>query len=216
MVSRALMSPATVVTAGAPTYGELVRLARDRAREAGVAASGPFASAGEAAGAVAGFERYLAVIGQHLRLIAAPGLAPTTGHADALPTLQQLIQRMSSLRLTPVFATPWGHAADTLATAHDLLATHLGPYGEQRTPEIEVLADPDQRQATTRMVLELLDDPLTVRDELLKASGGRAPRHRHSALVAGRDSAHPPVHRRHRPAVHSPYRRDDQLEYQQV
>jgi hypothetical protein len=74
-----------VDTAGVPTYGELIRLARDRAHEAGMTGSGPFATADEAAGAVAGFERYLAVFGRHLRLIASPGLAPVTGQLESLP-----------------------------------------------------------------------------------------------------------------------------------
>jgi hypothetical protein len=76
---------------------------------------------------------------------------------------------MSHLRLAPSCGSAWGRAADTLATAHDLLATHLGPFGERRTPEVEVLADPHHRQATARMVLELLDEPLAVRDDLLRA-----------------------------------------------
>lgn len=76
---------------------------------------------------------------------------------------------MNSLQLAPSNSSLWGHAADTLATAHDLLATHLGPNGERRTPEIEVLADPRHQQATARLLLELLDEPLTVRDDLLRA-----------------------------------------------
>jgi hypothetical protein len=154
---------------GAPTYGELIGLTRHRAHEASVTGSGPFPSADEATGAVAGFERYLAVIGQHLRLIAAPGLTPTPGHLESLPVLQQLIQRMSHVQLAPSCGSAWGRAADTLATAHDLLATRLGPFGERRTPEVEVLADPHHRQATARMVLELLDEPLAVRDDLVRA-----------------------------------------------
>jgi hypothetical protein len=171
VVARALMAstPAMADAGGAPTYGELIGLARHRAREASATGSGPFPSADQATEAVAGFERYLAVLGRHLRLIVAPGLAPAPGHLDSLPVLQQLIERMSHLELAPSNGSPWGRAAEALATAHDLLATHLGPFGERRTPEVEVLADPHHRHATARMVLRLLDEPLAVRDDLLRA-----------------------------------------------
>lgn len=78
MVARELMTSASAMAdaCGAPTYGETIGLAQHRAHEASVTGSGPFPSADEAAGSVAGFERYLAVIGRHLRLIAAPGLTP--------------------------------------------------------------------------------------------------------------------------------------------
>lgn len=168
MVSRALMTP-VLSDAGVPTYGELVELARDRAYEAGTSGSGPFSTADEATSAVAGYERYLAVIGRHLRVIATPGVSATQGPLDSLPPLHQLIARMRHLKLETSSESLWGTAADTLATAHDLLATHLGPFGERRTPEVEVLDDSRHRHATTHLVLALLEEPLARRDDLLRA-----------------------------------------------
>ena len=172
MVSRALKEPAS----GVPTYGELLTLTRQRAEQACVNGSGPFASAQEAADAVAGFERYLAVIGRHLRFVAAPGLSPDVSPVDnrvtTSPVLPQLVRRMNDLRLAAPTDSAWSRATESLATAHDLLSTHLGPDGRKRTPDIEVLADPPLRQGTIDEVLSLLDAPLAVRDRLLAASTG--------------------------------------------
>jgi hypothetical protein len=50
---------------------------------------------------------------------------------------------------TPDPADPWQQAAAALDTAHDLLAAHVGPAGDPRSPDAAQLADPAAVDAAT-------------------------------------------------------------------
>lgn len=173
---HALFTPPTTPSGGrgAPSYGELTHVAFGEVEHACRDGSGPFTSADAAAGAVTGYERFLAVCGRHLRLLAAPGLTDLTGHRGPLPPLAELIARMTALDLIRGGDSAWSRAADALALAHDLLATHLGPAGEQRTPDADILGDPRLRQAATARLLAAVTPAVRQCGPLL-ASAARAP-----------------------------------------
>ena len=158
MIALALLPQAPILTVrAAPTYGELVTSAIEKLNDALSHGSGPFSGGQEAHAALVGYERFLGVLGQHARLLAAPGCADLTGRYGHGPQLQELLQRMTSLKVaaaTPAAPSLWRRASDLLAAAHDLLATHVGSVGQLRTPDGELLSDPSIRWAATARLLD--------------------------------------------------------------
>lgn len=73
----------------------------------------------------------------------------------------------------PDFDHPWRDAADKLGAAADLLATHLGPRGQQLSEHAALVADPRQRRGALAFIAQLTS--LTVSAD---ASIGAACRHR--------------------------------------
>ena len=150
------------------TYGEMMSSAVDLIDQARRTGCGPFDNRQQACDAIAGYQRFLGVVGRHLRLLSAPGLAGLTRPTlDIRPALPQLVQRLTELDITVTVREPWTMAADRLAVAHDLVATHVGPLGQARTPDADILTDPVlTRAATTRLLTHTLP-PLAVSSVLL-------------------------------------------------
>lgn len=73
----------------------------------------------------------------------------------------------------PDFDHPWRDAADKLGAASDLLATHLGPRGQQLSEHAALVADPRQRHGALAFIAHLT--AVTVSAD---ASIGAACRHR--------------------------------------
>lgn len=179
MVAHALIT--TEVSFGQPpTYGQLIADVEASLHRASAIGSGPFGGHIDAHTALTGYERFLAITGTHLRLIAAPGQHMASQRVGAAPLLVELIHRLQALALTRAPHGAWARVGDLLGAAHDLLATHVGPHGEQRSPEAELLVDPLIREAAVVRVLSLVRQGLTVRRSLLQAaasaSAGMGPR----------------------------------------
>lgn len=161
MVTPALLTgPSPLGTSDAPTYGGLIGSTAAMVDEACVHGSGPFPDARHATSAAINYERFLAVAGRHLRLLATPGQAQLDGHLDALPPLHQLVQRMARLDLDRADDDAWSRAASSLAAAHDLLSTHVGPAGERHTADANILDDRQVRDAAAGRLLELITTPI--------------------------------------------------------
>lgn len=159
--------PAALLGDGRPatTYGELVQAATVRVAAASTHGCGPFPTATASLTAAVNYERFLALTGHHLRLLTAHPRDP--GEHREAARLAQLVRRLADLDHQAGGDDLWGRAATHLAAAHDLLATHLGPAGERRTPEADVLDDPAVRHAATARVLALLGTSLQRCDQLL-------------------------------------------------
>lgn len=151
-----------------PTYGELAAASFQLVAQARLHDCGPFATRQQADDAVVGYERFLGVAGRHLQLLAAPGLANLDSrHPDIHQALPELVRRLTQFKITSTTDSLWGRAADRLGVAHDLLATHVGPFGQALTPDAVLLADPDIRQAATTRLLAMTVPPLAVSGTLL-------------------------------------------------
>jgi hypothetical protein len=178
VVPPAQLQAATQVRAGAaagqpPTYGALLRDATDLVAEARRLAIGPFDDAQRAADAVVDLERCLAIGGHHLRLLLAPAAAtpsPLSG------THREFVRRLAELRMERRGGNAWASAGDGLGVAHDVLATHVGPRGELRTPEARTVVNPAVQVAATTRVIGLLAEPLAVTRDLLTAARQAQPR----------------------------------------
>jgi hypothetical protein len=151
-------------------------------RVASTVAVGPFDDPDHASATVSGYQRFLAVSGRHLALLLSargderrhPG-----NHAAATPA-RAVASRLSRLDAVDAGAsgtTAWTRCGDRLGAAHDIVATHLGPHGELRTPEARELTDPVIRHAAADRVVALTRQPLAVAPELLAAVTAAQPRH---------------------------------------
>jgi hypothetical protein len=149
----------------ATTYGELVEAAQVRVRKACTQGCGPFPSPGASLTAAVNYERLLAMTGHHLRLLTAHPSDPAERHDPN--RLSRLVDRLASLDHQTGGDDPWGRATIQLAAAHDLLATHVGPAGERRTPEADLLENPGIRHTAVARVLALLRPALERSDQLL-------------------------------------------------
>jgi hypothetical protein len=156
---------AALVDGRAATYGELVRAATVRVTAACTQGCGPFESPGASLTAAINYERLLALAGHHLRLLTAHPSDPAQHRAST--RLSRLIERLTGLDHQAGGDDPWGSGAAQLAAAHDLLATHVGPAGERRTPEADLLDDPGVRDTAVARVLALLRPALERSEQLL-------------------------------------------------
>jgi hypothetical protein len=162
-----VQSPAAGVT-----YGSLFQDAQAAVARAREHAVGPFQTAPAAADTVSDYERFLAVTGRHLLLLLAP--TPTTSTRDgALP--RRVAGDLSALRLDRRGSNAWARAGDTLGLAHDLLATHLGPRGEPRSPEAIILASAELQRAAVDRVLRLVRGPLADASPLIRRARAAQP-----------------------------------------
>jgi hypothetical protein len=137
-----------------PSYGELMDRATTAVREALTLGATGFTDVLVAHQEVTGYEHFLHVSGWHLRLLA--GFAPGTKH------LRELTARLTAPATTPPPAPPpggrWMRASVLLATAHDLLATHVTAPGISATPDAaDLLARREAGAGVTRMVGLLLE-----------------------------------------------------------
>jgi hypothetical protein len=160
-VSSAVLTPAEVPESRrAPTYGELIHVSRTLAEQACSTGCGPFTTAGQALSAAVNYERFLAVAGNHLRLLATPGYSDIAGQRNAPSPLHELVQRLTNLDLAHGEDNVWDRAATRLSAAHDLLATHVGSVGELRTPEARLLEHAAVRRAAAGRILDLISGPV--------------------------------------------------------
>lgn len=174
MVHPALNTITTAAPSTPPTYGELFAdavTALGHARAHGV---GPFDTAMAAADTVADYERFLAITGRHLQLLLAPTPAVSTRDA-ALP--RRLGGDLARLRLDRRGGNDWARASDALGLAHDVLATHVGPHGELRSPEAIVMTSPEVQRAAVDRVVHLVGPPLTDASLLLRRARATQPMH---------------------------------------
>jgi hypothetical protein len=167
-VSSAVLTPAEVPESRrAPTYGEFIDLAHALVQHACATGSGPFTTAGQALSAAVNYERFLAVAGNHLRLLVTPGYTDIAGQRNAPSPLHELVHRLTSLDLARGEDDVWARAATRLAAAHDLLSTHVGPVGELRTPEVKILEHHTVRHAAAGRILDLISGPVERSSSLL-------------------------------------------------
>jgi len=157
-----------------PTYGALLRDAADLVATARRFGIGPFDEAQQAADTVVDLERYLAIGGRHLRLLLTP---PSATPSPLTGTHREVVRRLADLRMERRGGNAWASAGDGLGVAHDLLATHVGPRGELRTPEAQDLVNPDVQVASAARVIGLIAEPLALTRDLLAAARQAQPRH---------------------------------------
>lgn len=142
-------------TAGVATYGELLTSSFDLLDLARLHACGPFEDAQEAYETVLGYRRFLGVAGRHLRLLAAPGQNHLRKPANCVfPPLPELLRRLTGFAISCDPETAWSRAADRLAVAHDLLATHIVGSGQPFSPDADVFSDHKASQAATTRLLQ--------------------------------------------------------------
>ena len=118
---------------------------------------------------ILGYERFLRVSGHHLKLLAS--LAQTESAA-----WRTLSDRLAHLPTWESSEGHWSLAASLLATAHDLVATHVGPDQALRTPEIEDLAGSPEVVSSARAMMEHLEGVASAGDDLLDKTGRRQKR----------------------------------------
>jgi hypothetical protein len=156
------------------TYGELLTAATATAEAACTVGSGPFHDPRRAADTATDFVRFLGVAGRHASwLLSAPTRSGTSPPGDAATT--EAVRRLAQLDITRVGGTSWARCGDQLGAAHDLLATHLSPRGEHRTPDAAQLADPVVRVASAQRVLDVTGPPLAIAPALLAAVAAAQP-----------------------------------------
>jgi hypothetical protein len=143
------------------TYGALFGDAVTAVTEAREHAVGPFETATSAADTTADYERFLAVSGRHLQLLLAPTPAVST--------------RDRALHLDRHGGNGWARAGDALGLAHDLLATHVGPRGELRSPEAVILTATELQRAAVDRVVQMVRHPLTDAKPLLRQARDSQP-----------------------------------------
>jgi len=160
------------IRAVAPTYGALFDDAVAALTHARAHAVGPFDTATSAADSVADYERFLAVTGRHLQLLLAPTPADSTRYGAVT---RHLARNLAALRLDRRGGNGWARAGDALGLAHDLLATHVGPRGELRSPEAVVLTSPELQQAAADRVVRLVREPLNDARPLLRRARAAQP-----------------------------------------
>ena len=156
------------------TYGALLRDAADLVATARRFGIGPFHDAQQAANTVVDLERYLAIGGRHLRLLLTP---PSATPSPFTGTHRDVARRLADLRMERRGGNAWASAGDALGVAHDLLATHVGPRGELRTPEARELVNPDVQVASAARVIGLIAEPIALTRALLTAARQAQPRH---------------------------------------
>ncbi|MBL7487901.1 hypothetical protein I6A60_19090 [Frankia sp. AgB1.9] len=126
----------------APNYGQLLDTAAQQI--AGAAARPPPIQADEALRDALGLIGLAALAGRHARFLGRAG-------ADDNPALR-LAARLDQAVLAAADLLPigegqpdsaWREATRTLGLAHDLLALHVGPAGEPRSPDAATLARPE-------------------------------------------------------------------------
>lgn len=156
----------------AVTYGALFGDAVTALTDAREHAVGPFETATSAGDTAADYERFLAVTGRHLELLLAPTPAVST-RDRAIP--RRLAGELAALRLDRHGGNGWARAGDALGLAHDLLATHVGPHGELRSPEAIVLTSAEVQQAAVDRVVRLVRHPLRDAKPLLGRARARQP-----------------------------------------
>jgi hypothetical protein len=131
---------------------------------------GPFDDPHRAADTVTDYLRFLGVAGHHLTVLLHARSTdrgfPSLG-GDRVPTVAA---RLAALGGTRAGGNGWTRAADQLGTAHDLLATHLGPRGELRTPDALELSKLAIRHAAAQRVVDLTRQPLAAAPTLLSAA----------------------------------------------
>jgi hypothetical protein len=133
-----------------PTYGELFDRATTAVHDAVALTDTGFTDVLAAHQEILGYQRFLRVSGQHLRLLT--GFAPDSKH------LRELATRLTSLPLPAPPDGQWKRAAVLLGTAHDLLATHVRGHGSGLTPEAsQLLQRRDTGADASRMLALLLE-----------------------------------------------------------
>lgn len=138
----------------------------------------PFDRLEEARTALQDFHAVLDAIETHTWALIVPyrlaGISPTT---RAQPVVAQAIGMVDGLRelvgaQRPHPATlytadrPWAQAALQLRGASELLAVHLGPWGRQRSPDADTIADPAARNGALVRVAGHLDTLLATESAL--------------------------------------------------
>lgn len=166
------MSAVHVIEADSATYGELLSTSLDLIDHACNTGCGPFDDHQAARAAITGYQRLLGVSGRHLRLVAGPAhaYAPTTRWAPDSPPVPELITRLCRIDIECDVESRWSRAADRLALAHDLLATHVHGAGQPITPDGQVLSDPGTSAAATKRLLEPVARAAECAPRLLKAA----------------------------------------------
>ncbi|HET7415615.1 MAG TPA: hypothetical protein VFI97_07980 [Arthrobacter sp.] len=148
---------------GAPTYGEFIRAAAAAVDRARLITGARFPDADTAHTELLGYERFLHVAGSHLKLL--DDLART----NSTPR-RRLAAYLARLPQGTVNDGRWYDAARTLATAHDLVATHLGRHLIARTPQAEELLAETTADPAVREVARLVMDAAIARKPLLSAA----------------------------------------------
>lgn len=169
--------------AATPTYGELMDRA-ERAAHAAIALARE-GHLGLEAGHVEllDYERFLRTCGAHLGLLSE--LA-----ADRPSGVDRLARLLCGL---PTFDAgdsasdrPWRSAAAALGVAHDLVATHLGPERQLRSPDIADIIGRRDTLGTSRPLMGLLLEAADANDGLLGALRKQRRRHGHLPMSTTR------------------------------
>ena len=129
--------------------------------------AGSFLSADQAMDAVADYERFLSSAGRHLTLLLDCRSGP---HDPSQAVIRQIATDLSGLSCSRRGGNAWAEAADQLRCAHDLLASHVGPRGEARTPDAHLLTKPLVIEAALLRVLALTAVPIGRADDLLASA----------------------------------------------
>ena len=116
--------------------------------------------------AVADYERFLSSAGRHLTLLLDCRSGP---HDPSQAVIRQIATDLSGLSCSRRGGNAWAEAADQLRCAHDVLASHVGPRGEARTPDAHLLTKPLVIEAALLRVLALTAVPIGRSDDLLAA-----------------------------------------------
>jgi len=149
------------------TYGALLSAASSSVAIALRDDSGPFSTAEHARAAVSDYQRFLGSTGRHLTLL----LDGSSGlHDPSYELISQIATAMTGIRGLRRGGDAWADAADQVRSAHDLLASHLGPGGEARTPDSHLLAKPRVIEAALLRVLDVTAEPVRRRADLLTAA----------------------------------------------
>jgi hypothetical protein len=146
------------------TYGALLDATTSSVALALAADVGPFLTADQAMDTLADYERFMSSAGRHVTLL----LDCRSGNHDPSPAvIRQIATDLTGLRWSRRGGNAWAQAADQLRGAHDLLASHLSPRGEARTPDAHLLTKPRVIEAALLRVLDLTAEPIGRADDLL-------------------------------------------------
>ena len=161
------MDPHTPRQADRTAYGVILAEAAVAAAHAHDVAAAPFEDAQLAADAVTDLERFLAIGGRHLMLLAAPAYHGRPGLRESH---RDLAKRLGNLTMERRGGNAWAAAGDALGLANDVLSTHISPVGLLRSTEAETLLAPGVQAGAFARVLGIVSGPLTsANDMLIKA-----------------------------------------------
>lgn len=163
--ARPETGPSTVAT-----YGELMSRAIDAASTAIAVASTDDRPV--LAGELSDYEHFLHLTGVHARLLGVL----TRPHSQALRALVQRLKGSPARAFDHAdHRGPWVEAAFELGIAHDVLATHVGPDRDLRTPEIaEIIGSGQGEMAATRLATLTLDTVAVGRHLIARSRTARA------------------------------------------